>query len=265
MTAESANLKYILLIAVIAAAVLVVGNWLKPKDKPSEPAISQTEMARLQKLTQRRLLEDMASYVSEIAAGTASHLVHLKTVGGSALVWTGGGMFLTGDSEGRFPDSVVVVTPTGMQAEATTIRASPDLPVVSLQAPLLPGQRPVSPRSPEMVQPGEWVLAVWLQADGRHGFAPGTHSGVVSSTCGEFTYRQLLSNLPLEAAMRGGGVFDLAGNLIAAILRCGESYVAMAPEDVESAWRLAILFDRQLLSRWMSWAVLTSTPMPVSW
>src|SRR3990170_6250129 len=75
---ERANPKYVAVIAAVAAAVLLGGALLRPKDKPAEPPVSQTEMTRLRRLSQKTSLENMTGFFSETAAETSSRLVRLQ-------------------------------------------------------------------------------------------------------------------------------------------------------------------------------------------
>ncbi len=71
--------EYIAVIAVTSAAVLVLGVWLKPKRLPT-PTISGEETLRLQTLTQRRNLENLAVLLLEVAEGIQPGLVWLDEI-----------------------------------------------------------------------------------------------------------------------------------------------------------------------------------------
>ncbi|MBI4459122.1 MAG: PDZ domain-containing protein [Acidobacteria bacterium] len=252
MPGENANPKYIAIIAAIAVLVLLVGTWLKPKgNQPMPgPTISQAETLRLQRLGQRRSLEGVSSYLAETALNVAPQLVWLPNLESSGLVWSAGGMLLTTHPGARVPDLVAVVATDGKQMEARTTIAAPDLPVMALHIPEGSALRPVAVRPSLELKPGEWVVAVARQAYGGHAFASGWYSGIVPAACGEFGYRRMLSSVSLTEEMRGGGLFDLNGSLVGVIVRCGNSYAAMATEDVNPALRRGTLLDSHLLRRY---------------
>ena len=59
---ESRSPAYVAVLAVIAGSILMVGSLMKPAELEPEPAAlpTQAESARLQRIAQRRSLEDMA-------------------------------------------------------------------------------------------------------------------------------------------------------------------------------------------------------------
>ncbi|MBI4463987.1 MAG: PDZ domain-containing protein [Acidobacteria bacterium] len=246
---ERANPKYVAVIAAVAAAILLGGALLRPKDKPAEPPVSQTEMTRLRRLSQKTSLESMTGFFSETAAETSSRLVRLQGVEGTGLGWRGGGI-ITAAGPNRFPDSVDLIAPTGVRIQAQTAIASPDLPIARLQVPPNSQLPAVSVRPARELKLGEWVLAISRPSPGNYVFAPGWYSGIVSSTCREFVYQRVLLNLPLTPALLGGGLFDLEGNLLAVMIQCEESVVAMAAEQIEAALQEGSSFSSRLLRRY---------------
>jgi len=250
MSPESANPKYIAVIAVAAGLVLLVGALLKPESRAPEPVVTQTDLARLQRLGQRRTLDDISRYVSDTAASTAAHIVRLNGAESSGLIWNRGGYIVSGVFKRRFPDSLELITPAGTRMEAGAVIASPELPIAVLQARANASLRPITLTALENLAAGDWILAVARRPDGSAVSVPGWYGGTVSAVCGEFPYERVLTNLPLTAALLGGGVFDLDGDLIGIVIRCGEDYTAMSVGGIESAWRQGTLLENRLVTRY---------------
>ena len=55
------------------------------------------------------------------------------------------------------------------------------------------------------------------------------------------------SNLPLTDSALGGGLFDVDGNLLGVVLRCGDHIAAVVPADVDRELARAASFEGQLL------------------
>ena len=67
---ETRSPAYVAVLAVIAGSILMVGSLMKPVELEPEPAAlpTQADSARLQRIAQRRSLEDMAEYFAETAS-----------------------------------------------------------------------------------------------------------------------------------------------------------------------------------------------------
>jgi serine protease Do len=148
------------------------------------------------------------------------------------------------------PDTVVVIAQEGARIPANLVVAAPDLPVALLQAPVNSELIPSTTRPIDGLRMGESLLAVARPQGGNHVFLSGSCGGYTAAVCGDFAYRRLLSSMSLSEAMLGGGVFDLDGNLIAVIVRCGASPIAMAAADVGSLLREGATLRGQMLRRY---------------
>ena len=257
MPAESTDRKYVVLLAIAAGLVLILGIWARPKKSSGEsaqPVTSPAELLRLERLAQRRTAENMASYFSDVAANTARHLVYLTDAGSSGICWDDEGTLITSASRGEFPSASRVRTSqqreTEGEAEAQTSVVSPVNPVVALRVIASPVFQPVTLRSPGTLFPGDWLVAVARQADGRYSFAPGIYGGLAASSCGEFEFPEITWNISLGEGMLGGGLFDLDGYLVGMVIQCGDRYAAMAANRIGGAIQDARSFDSQLLERY---------------
>jgi len=245
MAAHRPQRRYIAVLAVVSALILTVGVRLKPK-KVAEVPISQAEMLRLQMRTQRRNLEELTSYFSSVAEQVKSGLVWIRGLDASGVVWDGSGLLVSACPKGALGNSFS----TG-QFRLTPDVASRHYPVLALRAPAQAGLEPVFRTSAAAVlDPGSWILAVTAREDGGHAYTPGTYGGTTKIRCGDFTLESVRTNLPLGESDGGGGLFDMDGNLLAVVLRCGSRYVAVTPEGVDAVLAAARSYEGQLLRRY---------------
>jgi S1-C subfamily serine protease len=255
MAAERTSRRYIAILAAISGLILIVGSKLKPAsvgaDGSGNAPISEAEVIRerlqLQRTDQRRALENMTSYFAEAATTAAERIVAMPGVG-SALVWDESGL-LVAPRISTVPQRPGLVLPGGEQANAELVAAAPDLPIAGYRMGG-PGSTPlrrVKTLSYEFVQSGEWLVAVARAPDGKHIFAPGNYSGTGPARCPGLNYRALLTTIPLNHAMLGGGLFDPDGNLIAMVVECAGEFVAVVTEDIASAVERAASLESRVL------------------
>jgi hypothetical protein len=241
-TSESAEKrhspKYIAGLALVAAAILVIGVWLKPREPQSPqsdapPPVSQSETQRLARMAQRRALDTLTEHFTDVAGDLANRVVQVGAGTGSGLLW-GNDLVLSAGLQTSAPESTVVLTPDGHLLTVTRSVAGPELPFAAYE---LPGERP--PRGEHInesgrLQPAEWVLAVWHR-EGDLAFSPGHYLETQHATCGEHAVEKVLTSLALSSEMAGGGLFDLDGALVAVVLPCDEGHAALNPASI-SRW-----------------------------
>jgi serine protease Do len=239
--------KYIALLAVAAAAILVVGSLLRPRKPASEvvPSLSPTETQRLQRLAQRQTLETMAEHFALVAGDVAPRVVQLGAAGDSGVVWSAD-LVVMAAREGRVPESSEVTTPSGQSLPASREVAGPQLPLAAYRVRGLPEPSASAAGTPP--GPGEWVLAVWRR-NGDPAFVPGHYLESETTACGEQVVGEVFSSLSLSAEMAGGGLFDLDGSLLAVILPCGERYAALTLDSVTRLLAEGRTVAGQLLAR----------------
>ena len=257
MPALSTDRRYVALLAIASGLVLILGIWARPKksnDELSQTVTSPAELMRLERLTQRRTVQNMAAFFSDVAANAARHLVYLTDAGSSGICWDTEGTLISAVSESEFPSASRVRTSqqaaTAGEAQAQTTVVSPINPVVSLRVIASPVFQPVNAASPDLLIPGDWLIAVARLPNGRYSFAPGIYGGLVSSSCGEFQFPEITWNISLGDGMLGGGLFDLDGNLVGMVIQCGDRYAAMAADRIGAAIQEAHSFDSQVLERY---------------
>ncbi len=219
--------RYVALLGVIAGGILIVGGKFKPAPAP-EVTISQTEMLRLQLAAQRRNLEDLTFYFARVAKEVIPAVRWVRGLEASAVVWSGDGTLVS-----RGPNAPLRAELTTGPHRLTPEVVSVHFPVSAMRLPPAAGYEPVFRAAARSLPQGSWVLQVAARRDGGHLYAPGTLQGVVAVECGDFTANVVETNIPLDETTAGGGVFDLEGNLLGLVVRCGGRFEALTPEAID--------------------------------
>ena len=240
-------------LAIIAGLILLIGTLLKPLteiQQPQQQPVSQTELVRLRRAGQRTTLENMSRYFSEVAGEFAAQVVRLPRLESSGVVWDDYGGIVAAAGGGWLPSGLDLVVPPRAVIPVVTRVGGPHLPVVFLQAPVNTPLPEPNHRSPETLAVGEWVLAVARQPNGEFVFTPGWYAGRVATRCGEVTLQRVSTDQSYSAGMLGGGLFDMDGRLLALIVQCGDSYVAISIDDVTTILGAENSLTSQLLYRY---------------
>ena len=226
------NRRYIITLASAAVAILVLGALLRPApiaDEPLAPPLSQAELSRLTRITQRRSLEAMKEYFSAVASDADRSVVRLRMLGRSGVVWAPG-QVVTARLEPRFPPTTTITGDRG-ELGVPLVAGGPHLPIVLLDVPETGEFIPVRRRSIENLDPGAWTVFV----SDRHGagFSPATYVEVAEITCQGRTVRDVVTSVALGPELAGAGLFDLDNNLLGVVLPCDGRFVAVTAADIE--------------------------------
>ncbi len=244
--------KYIALLAAAAGLILVLGTWARPDRGGGDAASvsSPAELMRLQRMTQRRNVQEMAAFFSETAANASRHLTWVVGHRSTALIWDVNGTLVTAAGREQFPAVTLVRTAEQFEAEARRATASPLFPIVSLRVGASEAFQPVRRAPPEVLLAGDWLVAVARRDDGSYTFAPGIYGGSSPTTCGEFSFEEITYSVNFNETMLGAGLFDLDGYLLGVVIRCGDRLTVMASSDVQAALEEAGSFGAQLTARY---------------
>ena len=249
---KQANSRYIVTLALAAATILVVGSLLRPRQTATDTPVpaagpSQAELSRLARLAQRRSLDNMTEYFGAVADDANAHVVQLPSLGRSGLVWEPG-VVLTARTELRFPDAATLSTPTG-NVGVVTIAAGPHLPVAALRMSETEGLVAVLRRQAALLEPGSWTVALW-RGDRELRFTPAHFLGIAPAQCDGQPVDELLASVTWTREMAGGGLFDLDGRLVAAIIRCADRFLAADVDSVEMLLSQGQTIEARLLARY---------------
>ncbi|HUU34065.1 MAG TPA: PDZ domain-containing protein, partial [Vicinamibacterales bacterium] len=243
----SLNLKYVAILTVVASLILVAGALLRPGARSSEQAPpSDTDLARLARLTERRTLESAAAFLSQVADDVSPALVWLERPGTTGVAWNEGTIVTARIGlPAETVAQVVVASAEGVESTAG-IDWSPDLPAAGVRVVTgaIQPPRPVAP-----TRSGDPLLIVWKTSAGRM-FAAADFADVVETTCGDLPSREVHTTMEATRAMAGGGLFDLDGNLLGVILPCGDRYAAVVPDAVDGMLATVESFASRLLARY---------------
>ena len=162
MSAPTADRKYVALLALAAGLILVFGTWARPDTRRDDsPRLSSpAELMRLQRMTQRRNVQEMAAFFSEVAANASRHLTWVVDNHSTAVIWDIDGMLVTAAGKENFPAVTLVRTAEHVEVEARRAVASPLFPIVSLRVGAGDAFQPVQSVGPEVLLAGDWLVAV---------------------------------------------------------------------------------------------------------
>ena len=224
---ERRNPKYIAILAIAAALVLMVGWLLRPRDTPSSPppVPSETELEQLARRTERRALDDMTKYFAGVAGDVSPSLVYLPNDETTGIVWDASHL-VTARRRDRFAQ------PTPIQiGSSETSRGT------------------VASRATSLPKSGDWVIAVWRSAE-TSVFAAASFRQSTSAMCGTVPIQEVHSNLSLDRAMTGGGLFNMDGGLLGAILPCGDRMAVVETASVDELLERADTVEQRIVGRY---------------
>ena len=246
---QAVDRRYAITLAVTAAAILLIGSWLRPDEQLVEPiqGPSQADVSRLTLLSQRRSLDNITEYFGGVAAGVEAGVVSLRLLDRSGLVWEPG-LVVTTRLEPRFPAATTLTTPAGDIGVVTTV-GGPHLPLAGVQTPETAGLAPPARRRPVSLEAGEWTLLLWRRGDTLVR-APATYLGTTRERCGDAIVDEVATSVALTDGMAGGGLFDLEGNLLAAVLSCGNRLAAVTADRVDTLLRQGRTIQGRILHRY---------------
>ena len=221
--------RYIATLALIAAFILIAGYQLRPSETP-EPTISQAELTRLNELSQRKSLEELSSYFASVAADVEGALLWLDEPAVTGINWSADGL---------------VIGPATQEGEVDALTIGGTVPLMPLpdrsgelvsvwQSPVTFGvQTPIRPLL--LPDPGSWVVLVGRDATGRYRFVQGGFAGTTEDQCGDVPVEVLQTGLALHRTELGSGIFDMDGNLLGVVVRCGDRIAVATPQSIDAA------------------------------
>ena len=245
---------YVAVLAVIAGSILMVGSLMRPEKRVEQDTAppSQVDMARLQRLTQLGSLEQMSDFFTDLASGVSPYLLRLDALGQSGLVWDAEGRVVTANRPGTEP----VLGPTPARTSVSGLVElnisfdPPHLPLSVLRAGSDAGLASPVHVPKRLLEPGAWVMAAWRSAAGEIARVPGFFLGSRTRPCQEADVDHVVLSFEVTDEMAGGGLFDLYGRLVAAIVNCDGYSAAIAVDSVDELLSRAGTFEGQMLGRY---------------
>jgi hypothetical protein len=206
----------------VAALVLGIGATLRPPARQAvTTAVPSNELATLPERSQRRALREMAAYVGDRASTFSRSVVYLPEYQTSALAVAPGSLLtVVADSSGSEP-----ATP-------------PAVRILLTQPSAVDSGLPAAPILDADTLPPGWGLIVARTVDGRTLSLAGLTGGLIQTFCGELGFRELVFDALVPLAFRGGGLFDLDGNVVAQAVPCS-GRIALVPVS-DLLWALPL-------------------------
>lgn len=254
MKRSSRDPRYLAVLALAAAAILVVGNWLRParsvEEGAAQPLAAESALLQLPRLTQRRSIEDRVEFVRQLTANRSPYIYRLNQAGQSAVLWNAATL-ITARTNGHMASPETATGGASELLEASVTTAGPQLPLAilttSLERPPLRVERVAAAGFPG----GSWMLVLWRGADGTLAWAEGQYLQSRRTNCGDLMPAQTLaSTIELNPRMAGGGVFNLDGVLVGVVGRCDGALAILGVQAIELLSGRTNSLDDQLLERY---------------
>ncbi len=234
MAARIRSPRYLAILALASALILIVGAALRPggsDDRTVTPPAGETSLTQLQRFTQRRTLDNQAEYLTRVATQVEPAVFRLESSNRSAVRWDRSTL-IAAAPHGRMPDSDRAAA-GDLQLPVETLLAGPHLPavVLSITEDALPP--PPDHFAAPLYGVGGWALAVWRTVGSQLAWRGGQYLGYRRTSCSGIPVAALTLSLELDDSMAGGGVFDLDGGLMGIILPCDGDLVAVGVSALE--------------------------------
>lgn len=189
------NRRYVATLAGIAVILLLGGllarSWLTPTETPSTAA-PPSQATAMQQLSMEGQMRRTATFVAERVAATAPSVMYMPVSGASGVRWNRDTV-LTADS-------------------ATIVRAV--IVLASDPALRLPTIAPDSVRR-------DWLLIVARDSANHVLSTTGLAGGRSSIDCGGRSVETYVLGAPLDERFAGGGIFNVAGEMLGMAAWCG--------------------------------------------
>jgi S1-C subfamily serine protease len=249
--------KYPLILVGVASLILLTGYLLKPSRPTPAPAPSGPELARLQALAQRKRLREIGDYLADVANTAAGRLVYVFERNTSGLFWHDGRIISDWIPNGG-PLMLGVVPVRGASLKAIRCPSAAGAGFSCLEPSAGP-QRTRSFAEPREPNSGDWVLAVAADGPARTRLAQGLFENSAKVLCSGREYQELQTSAPVDHRFAGGGLFDLDGNLLGPIIRCGDRFVAVSADSFAAVYSTPVpTIDR--IEQYWGFRVLPTAP-----
>jgi hypothetical protein len=236
MPSWRSNRRYILILAAASAAILILGFLFRPRKTETEivAPVAQTDIARLQRLTVRNNVNEIALYFSELAGRVENQVLRLPGAGRTGVVWASD-RIVTSSAPSRPPARGVASGRAGGPLAVDLLRFVPNRPAalyrVTAPQPLSFNVRYAA----DFYASGVWAVAVWRDSDSLLAYQVGQYLGPATADCNGFTGSQVRLNIELTPEMLGGAVFDSDGGLMGLIVGCSGGIVALGAATIEAS------------------------------
>ena len=249
MLLNTSRNRYITILALIATLILIVGWQLRPQ-KASDVPMSQADLTRLARLSQKSTLDGMANYFADVARQVDGGMVWVEGLQATGLVWDPSGTVLVATASPnpylrgalRGSDDGEVPLQTELYSDPLSFRMLKSPPEMALES--------LRQASSKDLRTGNWLVRVWKTASTSFEFEPGLFSSTRPLSCGGVEVLELLSSFEVGPRSLGSAVFDLEGRLAGVALHCSGSTRMIAADSMSRAVDRARAVDSQIQFRY---------------
>ena len=240
--------RYIATLVLVSLAILLAGAMVRPGRQQSEAqtASNPIDIRQLDRITQRRSIEDIASYFAYVASLVEGSVVLLESSMQSGVLWQAGEI-LTAKSPGSIGQAEKILI-GGQEVDQLSMSTAPHLPYVLLQVPPDAG---VGYRAPSgLYRRGSWVLAAWRSKNGQLHYLQGNLFGTLERVCGSITLTEMVTNLDLGGTRPGAGIFAVDGNLLAVVMGCDGDLIAVEVDALAAQIRMDPSLEERVMRQY---------------
>ena len=222
--------KYIAILAIAAACILAIGYAFRPRKPQSPPPPADTASMPLERLSRRAEMQATTDFLSERVQYAAPFVSYLAGYQSSAIPWNTQGTLISTDNR-----------------DASAVPAT-----LSLLAVDDPEHRKLAPVAlvSHAGDTTQWAALVARRPDGNLIWTPGFAGSLTPATCSGLEYHEVAFSSPVTRAFAGGGLFDLTGNLIGLVVRCGARLSLVSAGEIDSLLKQNDSLDSKLLKRY---------------
>ncbi len=249
MLPENPRTRYLLLLTAVAVAVLVVGWRIRPV-RPVDSIASQADISRLQRLTQRNNLENMATFFAEVAERVKASLVWVEGLETPGVVWERSDAILTALPPARAASYAKLRGVTDLDYSLLTDLYSETPEFRMLKAPPELALVPLAITPAGALRNGSWLALVRRNSTETYELEATLFSGTRNVLCGGETVREMLVGLASENRPLGAAAFDLEGRFFGVVLDCDGMRRVITAESLGRPIDRARSIDSQLLFRY---------------
>jgi hypothetical protein len=239
----------VVLLAIAATIILVVGWLTRPRELPQAPTPvpSTTELEQLARRAERRALDSRTDYVAAVAGDIAPSLVRVPPIRATGVVWDATRVVVPTMPFGPDPAPLSVSISSQAVSLQPAIRGT-HVPFAVLAAAPKSSALEAVTRAQSMPEAGEPVVTLW-RTDTDFAFVTGFYGQLASAMCGTVPVQEVVSSIFHSPAMVGGGLFGLDGELVGVLLPCNGRIAAIAATSIAEMLSREGVPARRLLAR----------------
>ncbi len=232
---ETLSAKYLIILALVAAGILLVGARLRPRGTVPAPP-SPTETALLEQRVRREQAAGIGHYLATRAAELAEQVVFLSSRGTSGVRYELANQILTVAGPAELVEPLLIVDQSATAVE-------PALPATARW------------------NPDGWVLLIGRSTSDQPTWAAGIEGASRNTDCAGVSFEERVLNVGIDPSFAGGGAFNLNGELLGVLMPCAGTIHIVSTASIPSLLAASSGPGREFIRTFG----FRSKPLPDSW